>query len=69
MAADDLPDDARIIAGAYAERVRELFKVFAEGVYTGEPEREAVMRFRRGLISVRRVYAAAIEAMREADRG
>ena len=68
MAADDVPSDVQIIAGAYAERVRELFKVFAEGVYTGEPEREAVVRFRRGLMSARRVYAAAIEAMKEADQ-
>jgi hypothetical protein len=60
-----LPDDAEIIASAYAERVKELFKVFAETVYTGEPERDAVVRFRRGLMSVRRVYTAALEAMKE----
>lgn len=60
-----LPNDAEIVAGAYAERVRELFKVFAEAVYTGEPEREAAVRFRRGLDSARRVYAAAVQAMQE----
>jgi hypothetical protein len=64
-----LPDDAEIIAGAYAERVRDLFKVFAESVATGEPERDAVIRFRRGLVTARRVYAAALEAMKEADKG
>jgi hypothetical protein len=64
-----LPNDTEIIAGAYAERVRELFKLFAEAVYTGEPERDAVVRFRRGLLSARRVYAAAVEAMKEADQG
>jgi hypothetical protein len=68
MAENGLPNDAEIIAGAYAERVRDLFKIFAEAVYTGEPEREAVVRFRRGLVAARRVYAAAIEAMRDADK-
>ena len=61
-----LPDDAEILAGAYAERVRELFKAFAEAVYTGQPEREGAMRFSRGLLSARRVYAAALEAVKEA---
>lgn len=61
-----LPDDAEIIAGAYAERVRDLYKVLTEAVYTGEPERDAIVRFRRGLISARRVYAAAIETAKEA---
>jgi len=65
MADDGLPDDAKIVADAYAERVREVFKVFAETVYTGEPERDAVVRFRRALTSARKVYAAALEAMKE----
>ncbi len=60
-----LPNDAAIVAGAYAERVRDLFKVFAESVATGEPERDAVVRFRRGVSSARRVYAAAIEVMKD----
>jgi hypothetical protein len=64
-----LPDDAEILAGAYAERVRDLFKVFCESVATGEPERDAIVRFRRGLVTARRVYAAALEAMKEADKG
>lgn len=69
MAENGLPSDAEIIADAYAERVRDLFKVFAEAVYTGEPERETAVRFRRGLVSARRVYAAALEAMKDADKG
>jgi hypothetical protein len=68
MADPGLPNDAEIIAGAYAERVHELFKVFAEAVYTGEPERDAVIRFRRGLLAARRVYAAAVETVAEADK-
>ena len=66
MPADAVPSDAEIVAAAYAERVRDLFKVFAEGIYTGEPERDAAVRFRRGLVSARRAYAAAIEVVREA---
>ena len=69
MPDDGLPNDAAIIAGAYADRVRDLFKVFAESVYTGEPERDAIVRFRRGLASVRRVYAAAMEVTKEAAAG
>ena len=64
-----MPDDTAIIAAAYADRVKDLFKVFAEAVATGEPEREAVVRFRRSLLSARRVYVAAIEAMKEPAAG
>jgi hypothetical protein len=69
MPADGLPSDTEIIAAAYAERVRDLFKVLTEAVATGEPERDAIQRFRRGLASARRVYAAALEAMREEEKG
>jgi len=69
MASDRLPDEAQIIDTAYAERVRELFRVFTEAVYTGEPERDAAVRFRRGLLSARRVHAAAIEALKEGAEG
>jgi len=68
MPANDLPSDAEIIAGAYAERLRDLFRVLAESVATGEPERDAIVRFRRGLVTARRVYAAAIETMNEVDK-
>jgi hypothetical protein len=67
MAADDLPDDARILARAYEDRVRELFKTFVEGVVTGEPERDAVIRFRRALISARQVYTTALKTVKELD--
>jgi len=68
MADSGMPSDAEIIAGAYAERVRDLFKIFAEAVYTGEPENAAAVRFRRGLLSARRVYAAAVEVVNDADK-
>ena len=64
-----LPSDIEIIAGAYAERIRDLFRIMAEAVYTGEPERDALVRFRRGLLSARRVYAAAVETVKEAGKG
>jgi hypothetical protein len=66
MAEDVLSEDARIIAAAYAERVTELFKVFAEAVATGEPDREAVIRFKRGLMSARRVRDLALAVAKEA---
>ena len=69
MAVGGLPTDEEIVAAAYADRVRDLFKVFAESTYTGEPEREAAVRFRRGLASARRAYAAALEAMKEGGAG
>ena len=66
MADDGVSEDARIIAAAYAERVTDLFKVFAESVATGEPDREAVVRFKRGLISARHVRDLALAAAKEA---
>lgn len=69
MPGHSLPSEAEIIAGAYAERVRDLFKVLAEAVYTGEPERDAVIRFRRGLSSARRAYAVALEVVQEGEKG
>jgi hypothetical protein len=67
MPADESRSDVQIIATAYEERVKELFKVFAETLYTGEPERDAVARFKRALLSVRRVRALALDAAKEAD--
>jgi hypothetical protein len=39
--------------------------MFAEAIYTGEPERDAATRFRRGLVSARRARAAALEVAKE----
>jgi hypothetical protein len=69
MPADGLPTDTEIIGAAYANRVRELFRTFAEAVQTGEPEREAVVRFKRGLLSARRVRAMALDAAKEEGEG
>ena len=64
MSSSASDEDARIIAAAYEERVKDLFKVFAEAVATGEPDREGIVRFRRGLLSAKRVYELALEAAR-----
>lgn len=65
MADDGLSEDTRIISAAYADRVIDLFKVFAEAVATGEPDREAVVRFKRGLISAQHVRDLALAAAKE----
>src|SRR5690348_16890830 len=59
-------DETRIIETAFEDRVRDIFKLFAEAIYTGEPERDAAARFRRGLVSARRARAAALEVAKEA---
>ncbi len=58
-------DEAEIIAAAFEERVKELFKVLADAVYTGEPEPAALSRFRRGLVSAKRVRDLALEAAKD----
>ncbi len=67
MPADAPLDEIRIIDAAFEDRVRDLFKVFAEAVYTGEPEREAAARFRRGLVSAKRSHAMAVAAVKEIE--
>lgn len=66
---DDAEVVVRVINAAFEERVRDLFKVFAETVYTGEPERNAVTRFRRGLVSARSVRDAALAAAKDDGGG
>ena len=63
--ADETAADERVITGAYEERVRELFRVFAEGVATGEPDRDGVVRFKRNLLTAKRVRDLALQAARE----
>jgi hypothetical protein len=67
MPPDALDEDARIIAAAYEERVKDLFKVFAEGVATGEPDREGIIRFKRNLLAARRVRDLALDVAKDAD--
>jgi hypothetical protein len=65
MADSSERNETRIIEGAFEHRIHDLFKIFAEAIYTGEPERDAATRFRRGLVSARRARAAALEVAKE----
>jgi hypothetical protein len=55
-------DDAAIIRSAYAEKVVEAFKIFADGLSVGENERECRDRFLRSLELVRRARDLALVA-------
>ncbi len=65
MADTPAGDETQIIEAAFEDRVRDIFKVFAEAIHTGESERDSATRFRRGLISARRARAAALEVAKE----
>ena len=54
--------DAEIILNAYADRVAEAFKVFAENLNTGQNQQDCVVRFRRALDMSRRARDLALEA-------
>ena len=58
-------DDAEIIYSAYAERVSEAFKVFAENVATGQSADACKERFRRALEIVRKTRDLALQAATE----
>ncbi len=55
-------DDAEIIHAAYAERVREAFKIFADNLGVGENEKLCRDRFLRSLEMVRRARDLALLA-------
>jgi len=58
-------DDAAIIHAAYAERVSDAFKIFAENLATGQGEQACTMRFRRALELVRKTRDLALRAATE----
>ena len=61
---DDNPDrDVEIILDAYAEKVRESFKVFAENLGMGQNHKSSTERFMRSLDLVRKARDMALEAM------
>jgi hypothetical protein len=60
-------DDAEIIRSAYADKVVEAFKVFADGLSVGQNERECRDRFLRALDMVRRARDLALEIASGAD--
>ena len=62
MADESVQDDAEIIHSAYAERVRETFKIFADNLGVGENEKLCRDRFVRSLDMVRRARDLALQA-------
>ena len=63
MPSDSNQDDTAIIQAAYAERIREAFRVFAEHLAMGEAERGSRDRFVRSIEQTRKARAVALEAI------
>jgi hypothetical protein len=61
MVDDSNASDAEIIRVAYAEKVKEAFKVFAENVGVGQNETASKERFRRSLELLRKDRDLALE--------
>jgi hypothetical protein len=55
--------DADIVRTAYAERVKDLFKVFAESLSMGEKEQGSRERFLRSIEMLRHARDVALEVM------
>lgn len=64
MSEDSCEADAEIIAAAYAERVREAFRAFADNVGMGQNEKTSADRFVRSLALIKRARDIAIAAVR-----
>ncbi len=62
MSDDHGLSDAQIIQAAYAERVAEAFKVFAENLNTGQAEQACTVRFVRALELIRKTRDLALRA-------
>jgi hypothetical protein len=65
MAGSDNLHEERLVLVAYDERIKELFKVFAEGIALGEPERASQDRFKRALRFAKRARNLALMAVQE----
>src|SRR5258707_12363736 len=65
MAAENFHEERLILAG-YDDRVKELFRVFAEGLAQGEPERPSQDRLRRALRFAKRARNLALQAVEKA---
>lgn len=63
MADDGHALDVEIIQAAYAEKVKEAFRLFAENIGMGENEKTSRERFLRSLEMLRRARAMALDAM------
>ena len=65
MAGSDNLHEERLVLVAYDERIKELFRTFAEGIALGEPERASQGRFRRALRFAKRARNLALMAVQE----
>jgi hypothetical protein len=63
MPDDNRDSDTEIILDAYAEKVREAFKVFAENLGMGQNQKSSTERFMRSLDLVRQARDMALAAM------
>ena len=61
-AAENFHEERLILAG-YDDRIKELFRVFAEGLAQGEPERPSQDRLRRALRFAKRARNLALQAV------
>jgi len=62
MAAENFHEERLILAG-YDDRIKELFRVFAEGLAQGEPERPSQDSLRRALRFAKRARNLALQAV------
>jgi hypothetical protein len=68
MPDDSGHDDAEIIRSAYAERVRETFKIFAENLAVGQAETSCRDNFKRAMQLMRKTRDLALQAITEEFR-
>ena len=63
MSDDNLTSDADIILQAYAEKVRENFKIFAENLGMGQNYQNSTLRFIRAMELTRKARDMALDAI------
>jgi|SRR5581483_4512797 len=63
MAEEHVESDSQLIHAAYAEKVKDAFKVFAENLTMGQNEKNVRERFLRSLEMVRRARDLALQTL------
>lgn len=63
MPDDNLTSDTDIILQAYAEKVRENFKIFAENLGMGQNYQNSTLRFMRAMELTRKAREMALDAI------
>lgn len=63
MPDERLQGDAAIIHTAYAEKIGEAFKVFAEALAVGQREENCLNQFKRSMLWARRARDLILEAL------